>query len=277
MPMTEAEWLDGWSYRRMYDVIREQATTRQVRLYMAACCRLKAAEYFDPRILRAVEAAERCAEDPQAEAAANAAWNELVTSPRPRLPQTGPEGELARVITDAWQLLDECWGGVRYRDARHAIAHAAFLCLRDRPRQVFTGGEGNAAEYCAQAIDHAESSLLGAKPEEVGQDDGPEMETEIRWAIANLLRDIFGDPFHRSPPLPPAVLAWNDGTVRRIAQGIYEERRLPEGTLDTARLAILADALLDAGCEDGALIEHCREPGPHVRGCWAVDAVLGKE
>ena len=45
--------------------------------------------------------------------------------------------------------------------------------------------------------------------------------------------------------------------------------------MDAARLAVLADALLDAGCDDEALIAHCREPGPHARGCWAVDAILG--
>ena len=49
--MTEAEWLGGWCYRRMYNVVRNQATTRQTRLYMAACCRLVEAEFFDPRIL----------------------------------------------------------------------------------------------------------------------------------------------------------------------------------------------------------------------------------
>jgi hypothetical protein len=91
-----------------------------------------------------------------------------------------------------------------------------------------------------------------------------------------LLRDILGNPFRPSSPLPPAVLAWNDGTVPRIAQTIYDERRLPAGTLDTGRLAILADALLDSGCDDEELIAHCRSDGPHVRGCWAVDAILGK-
>jgi hypothetical protein len=91
-----------------------------------------------------------------------------------------------------------------------------------------------------------------------------------------LLRDIIGNPFRPSPPLPPAVLAWNDGTVRRLAEATYDERHLPEGTLETARLAILADALLDAGCEDEGLIRHCRGEGPHVRGCWAVDLLLGK-
>jgi hypothetical protein len=95
--------------------------------------------------------------------------------------------------------------------------------------------------------------------------------------LVDLVRDLFGPlPFRPSPPLPPAVLAWNDGTVPRIAQGIYDERRMPAGTLETARLAVFADALLDAGCEDEALIQHCREPGPHVRGCWAVDLILGK-
>jgi hypothetical protein len=92
----------------------------------------------------------------------------------------------------------------------------------------------------------------------------------------SLLRDIIGNPFRPSPPLPAAVLAWNDRTVYRLAQAIYEDRQLPAGTLDTARLAILADALLDAGCDDEALIAHCRGAGPHVRGCWAVDLILGK-
>jgi hypothetical protein len=76
--------------------------------------------------------------------------------------------------------------------------------------------------------------------------------------------------------LPAAVLAWNDRTVPRLAEAVYHELRLPEGTFDTARLAILADALLDAGCEDEEVIQHCRSEGPHVRGCWAVDLILGK-
>jgi hypothetical protein len=86
-------------------------------------------------------------------------------------------------------------------------------------------------------------------------------------AHARLVCDIFGNPFRPSPAVSPAVLRWNDGTVRRLAQAIYDDRQLPVGTLDAGRLAILADALLDAGCEDEELVRHCREPGPHVRGC----------
>jgi hypothetical protein len=95
-------------------------------------------------------------------------------------------------------------------------------------------------------------------------------------AQAGLLRDIFGNPFHPSPPLPADVLAWNDRLVSRLAQAAYDERHLPGWTLDPGRLGLLADALLDAGCDAEELLEHLRGPGPHVRGCWALDVILGK-
>ena len=101
-------------------------------------------------------------------------------------------------------------------------------------------------------------------------------DTGMEAAICGLLRCVFGNPFRSSPPLPPAVLAWNDRTVPRLAEAAYDDRRLPEGTLDPGRLAVLADALLDAGAEDDTLIEHLRSPIPHVRGCHAVDLILGR-
>jgi hypothetical protein len=52
---------------------------------------------------------------------------------------------------------------------------------------------------------------------------------------------------------------------------------LSHGTLNRCRLAVLADALEEAGCADGTLLGHLRGPAEHVRGCFAVDAVLGKE
>jgi hypothetical protein len=66
------------------------------------------------------------------------------------------------------------------------------------------------------------------------------------------------------------VLSWNDGLVAKIAQGIYEERAFD-------RMPILHDALLDAGCTDEALLTHCRRAGPHFRGCWVIDQILGKK
>ena len=58
-------------------------------------------------------------------------------------------------------------------------------------------------------------------------------------------------------------------TVVALARGIYESR-------DFSAVPILADALQDAGCENADVLEHCRGEGPHVRGCWVVDLVLGK-
>ena len=89
---------------------------------------------------------------------------------------------------------------------------------------------------------------------------------------ARLLRDVVGNPFRRVVP-SPAWLAWNEATVVRLAQAAYEERHMPEGTLDNGRLAVLADALEEAGCTDADILNHLRGPGPHVRGCWVVDLV----
>jgi hypothetical protein len=90
------------------------------------------------------------------------------------------------------------------------------------------------------------------------------------------VRDVFGNPF-RPVAADPAWLAWNHGTVRRLAEAAYQERSLPEGTLSNGRLAVLADALEEAGCADADLLGHLRGPGPHVLGCWAVDLLSGRE
>ena len=91
------------------------------------------------------------------------------------------------------------------------------------------------------------------------------------------LRDLFGPVlFRHTPPFAPSLLSWNGGTVKRLAEAAYEERLIPAGHLDTARLSILSDALEEAGCTDADLLSHLRSPGPHVRGCWAIDLILGK-
>jgi hypothetical protein len=95
-------------------------------------------------------------------------------------------------------------------------------------------------------------------------------------AQAALLRDLTGNPFRLPPLLNPAWLAWNGGVAWRLAETAYRERQMPTGTLDPARLALLADALEDAGCTDAELLGHLRGPGPHWRGCRALDCVLGK-
>jgi hypothetical protein len=91
-------------------------------------------------------------------------------------------------------------------------------------------------------------------------------------AQAGLLRCIFGNPF-----CPVALdRSWKTPTALAIAQAAYEDRIVPAGHLYSDKLAVLADALEDAGCTDADLLGHLRGPGPHVRGCWALDAILGK-
>jgi hypothetical protein len=92
-----------------------------------------------------------------------------------------------------------------------------------------------------------------------------------------LLRCIVGSPFRALPTIGLAWLTWNAGIVQRLAEEVYEQRELPPGTFDVDRLAILGDALEDAGCGDPALVDHLRGPGPHVRGCWVIDVLTNRE
>jgi hypothetical protein len=93
-----------------------------------------------------------------------------------------------------------------------------------------------------------------------------------------LLREIFGLVLFRPLPLlSSSILVWNDGCIVKLAMTIYEERSLPDGTLDNARIAILGDALEEAGCNNKDILSHCRSPSNHVRGCWLLDMILGKE
>jgi hypothetical protein len=94
-----------------------------------------------------------------------------------------------------------------------------------------------------------------------------ETHAEERWQCI-LLRDIFGNPF-RPVTIDPVWLTWREGTIPMMAQTIYDERRFTD-------MPVLADALEDAGCTDADFLQHCRQPGEHVRGCWVVDLLLGK-
>jgi hypothetical protein len=90
---------------------------------------------------------------------------------------------------------------------------------------------------------------------------------------AGILHELFGNPFRPVASNP----AWRTLQVRAIAAAAYEQRSLPNGTLDGTRLAVLADALEDAGCTDAGLLGHLRGPWPHVRGCFALDLLVGRE
>jgi hypothetical protein len=124
-------------------------------------------------------------------------------------------------------------------------------------------------DQCAQFVGHALSTAAGHAHGSDSWMASNRMETAV---LCHLLRDICGNPF-RTTSLDPALIT---PTVRNLAAAAYEERSLPSGELDPHRLAVLADALEEAGCASTAILDHLRSAGPHVLGCWPVDGILAK-
>jgi hypothetical protein len=91
----------------------------------------------------------------------------------------------------------------------------------------------------------------------------------FREILANAVRDIFANPFRPAIVVAPDVFIWRGGLVPQLAASIHD-------ACDFGRLPVLADALEDAGCVDAELLGHLRGPGMHVRGCFALDLLLGK-
>jgi hypothetical protein len=124
---------------------------------------------------------------------------------------------------------------------------------------------GGSAPWAASYASRGLASLVGER-DSPGWISAREAEAA---AQCELLRDITGDPsrpFHFDP-------AWLSGDGRpavELVRGIDAEGRYGD-------LPMLAEKLERAGCRDGAVLSHCRGPGPHVRGCWVVDALLGRE
>jgi hypothetical protein len=90
-------------------------------------------------------------------------------------------------------------------------------------------------------------------------------EADARNTLCGLIRDIFGQPFHTVNIDP----GWLTSHVVSLARAMYEDRVFD-------RLPMLGDALEKARCTNPDILAHCRGPGPHVRGCWVVDLLLGK-
>lgn len=120
----------------------------------------------------------------------------------------------------------------------------------------------------AQAAARSASDAIGTETWHQRADSRAARDSE-RSEQTRLLREIIGNPF-RTVSANLSLLSWNDSTVPKIAQTIYEERRFKD-------LPILSDALEEAGCTNADILDHCRSEGPHVRGCWVVDLILGKK
>jgi hypothetical protein len=154
-------------------------------------------------------------------------------------------------------------------------AHAAPTSAEMRKRRVYA----HAAQIAQQALGHDQPNrgvwanaqltifAFGWANGELAasQVGSEELRDEHLRLQSTIFRDIVGNPF-RPIEFDPR---WRTEDTIGLARAIYEERTF-------GRLPILADALMDAGCEDEHLLGHCHARGPHTRGCWVVDLVLGK-
>jgi hypothetical protein len=145
--------------------------------------------------------------------------------------------------------------------AERADAAVKRLKKAKAPADVVAAAE--AARWAGDPASVARSAAVIAAA--TGQD--PAVEGRATCA---LLVDIHGNP------LWPVALdpRWRTEAVVALARGAYDNRLLPSGELEPARLGVLSDALEEAGCTDWDILTHLRSPGPHVRGCWPVDLVL---
>ena len=126
------------------------------------------------------------------------------------------------------------------------------------------------AANCATHHDAAFAAMNAAAYVSAAAVTGQDTLSDSREAVCDLLREILGPlPFH---PITcdPIWLSWHDGLVLSMAQRMYDSR-------DFSDMPVLADALEEAGCEDQDILGHCRSGGEHVRGCWVIDALLGKK
>jgi hypothetical protein len=261
--MDETGWLACTDPSPMLDLLRGRASERKLRLFAVACYRRPHRVWNEPlmgslfvsrqgdisreivsprteeRREEALSAAERCADG-------GASAEELADAISEQVPHaTSPDAQTA-----AREGSQEAAAEVVR--ATHGPAAAQFHWVH--PQNFWVG---NDAEY--QEMEAAHIAYLPAYSEE-------------RSVQCSLLRCIFGNPF-RPISFDPS---WRTPTVQSLAVAAYSDRQLPAGTFDAQRLAILADALLDAGCEDARIVGHLRE-GEHVRGCHVIDAILDRK
>ena len=255
--LTEAEWLSCADPQKMLASLldRGRASPRKMRLYLCAGCRHISGLFFQPESLAAVEVAERFA-DGQAgqEELDRAEWE-------------------AEAPTFGYDFEEWFWRGdpPGKREVVPRLVEMGAL-----PESALHGGEWAVNEPVKRRL-LAAAELAEACASRSPRDwDWGRHLSGVGWPGSRLLDCVFGSPFRPLPRLDPSLLTWSDSLAVRLAQAAYEHRTLPEGHLDFQRLAVLADALEEAGAGPD-ILGHLRGPGPHVRGCHVLDLVLGKE
>jgi hypothetical protein len=249
--MTEAEWLVCIDPSQMLDHLQGRDCQRQLSRFAVACCR-RIWHLLDAQEFRnAVELCERFLEGRVSKAEmADAAQAARAVALRTVRCWYGPTGH----PLDAFPV-----------SARHPVV-LTVQAVAEAKSMGWIAWVTTRAAYIAERAARGEFRVGVASSSPVHQpkpEDGNQ---------AQLLRCIFENPFR------PASRedSWRTRPVFGIARATYEARMLPSGELEPDRLGILGDALEDTGCADPEMLAHLRGPGPHVRGCWVLDLLLGK-
>ncbi len=252
--MTEAEWAACTDPKPMQESLRTSGTPneRKLRLLAVACCRRIRPLLVHEISRTCLVAAERYADG---------------LASREELAVVNEESE--RSLADAWHgpfaKWHEAWAAM-------AVDWACWVAPPDEPAEPFTWFETEQVMAEAARAEADRKAYIGPP---FGYESAG-LDPDERRHQADLVRESFGPRGFREVRSDPAWLAWNGGTVVKLAQAAYEDRTMPEGTLDRTRLAVLADALEEAGCDQPDLLDHLRGPGPHVRGCWALDLLVDR-
>jgi hypothetical protein len=247
--MTEQEWLACTDPQKMLEFLRldrgqtrRKSGRRKLRLFACACLRGIWPLLRKAGSRQAVEVAERFADGLASDQELKEAFDK------------------ARTALEYREL-----GKSPYWQSSEAAVHV--------PARQFSVGNHASVSHASGSA--ALAWALGRVGPGRGANRGRRVFREKQARLAahsDWLLDIFGNPF-RPVAINPA---WLTPAVVAVARAAYNKRQLPAGTLDPARLAVLADALEESGCQEASILEHLRGPGPHVRGCWVVDALLGK-
>jgi hypothetical protein len=233
--VTEAEWLACTNPRKMLEKVKWDgclASERRLRLFVCAASRYIWPLLVDSRSRDAVEVSERHADG-------------LAT--REELFAAKESAKAACGLLEA-ELEVGGWNNQEASDRCEAAAIAMLSAID------FDGSD-------------PVNDLVGRLREGALRIDFSRRSSGVD--LASILLELFGNPF-RPVALDPTWLDWSGGTVPKLAQAIYDERRFGD-------MPILADALEEAGCDNADVLAHCRSSGEHVRGCWVLDLLLGKE
>jgi hypothetical protein len=268
--MTEDEWWSSNDVMAMLKWLRprqRRISDRKIRLFACACCRRIERLLSDERLRKGLEAAEAYADQ-------SIDLADLKTSQRMVRAAWKCRAAESKEAEAIWKAAQTSRDPAARRAAaadfygKFAAVIAAAAMLEVVVAKLSLGHYALPTHRAAAAVEQAALQAWGlGGGEEGGGGESGKAASAAEWrAQGDMLRDLVGNPFRPVTVLPD----WHTGAVLGLSRQVYESR-------DFSAMPILADALQDAGCENADILNHCRGPGPHVRGCWVVDLILSKD